>query len=172
MKKQSLFIKTVGIFLIVSILFASCASTTIIQSSPSGANLYINDEPVGKTPYNHTDTKIVGSTSIVKLELDGYEILNSSFSRNEEVDAGAIIGGLFFWIPFLWTMKYKPYHNYELIPLNQNIREGDSHQNNENKKTDTSSKAEELRELKKLLDEKLINQDEFEIEKKKILERK
>ncbi len=69
-------------------------------------------------------------------------------------------------------MKYKPYHNYELIPLNQNIREGDSHQNNENKKTDTSSKAEELRELKKLLDEKLINQDEFEIEKKKILERK
>ena len=56
--------------------------------------------------------------------------------------------------------------------MNQNIREGEPHQNNENKKTDTSSKAEELRELKKLLDEKLINQDEFEIEKKKILQRK
>jgi hypothetical protein len=38
-------------------------------------------------------------------------------ARNERVDAGAIVGGLFFWIPFLWTMQYNPSHTYEMVPL-------------------------------------------------------
>jgi hypothetical protein len=50
------------------------------------------------------------------LEKEGYEPLNTIFSRNEEVDPGAIVGGVFFLFPFLWTMKYKPTHNYELMP--------------------------------------------------------
>ncbi|MBE0655835.1 MAG: PEGA domain-containing protein, partial [Bacteroidales bacterium] len=78
---------------------------------------YINDEPLGRTPYTYTDTKIVGSTNIVRLELEGYEPLYTSFSRNEEVDPGAIIGGILVWVPFLWTMKYKPSHFYELKPI-------------------------------------------------------
>ncbi len=170
MKKHSLFLKSIAILLSFSIIFASCASTTLIQSYPSGASVYINDEPVGKTPYSHTDTKIVGSVTALRLELEGHETLYTSFSRNEEVDAGAIVGGLFLWAPFLWTMKYKPYHNYELIPFNQEVMEGDPLQSNDENKTIIVNKTEQLRELKKLLDEKIITQEEFEREKKKILE--
>jgi len=46
--------------------------------------------------------------------MEGYEDFLGSFSRDEEVDVGAIIGGIFFLFPFLWTMKYKPFHTYEL----------------------------------------------------------
>jgi hypothetical protein len=38
--------------------------------------------------------------------------------KDEEVDAGAIVGGLFLLFPFIWTMQYKPTHTYELTPSN------------------------------------------------------
>lgn len=122
---------------------------------------------VGKTPYRHSDTKIVGSTTSVRLELEGYEALNTSFSRDETVDVGAIIGGLFVLVPFLWTMKYDPIHNYELTPLSDYQ---ESRTEKLKKPITNLSKADQLRELKQLLDEKIITQEEFDREKKKILE--
>ncbi|MBN2699450.1 MAG: PEGA domain-containing protein [Bacteroidales bacterium] len=118
MKKQPLISKLIALVLAVAILVTGCTSTTIIQSIPSDARLYLNGEPVGTTPYTHSDTRIVGSTTTVELRKEGYESLYTSFSRDEEVDVGAIIGGVFFLFPFLWTMKYKPMHTYELVPMN------------------------------------------------------
>jgi hypothetical protein len=96
---------------------ASCASTTMIQSQPPGAKVFLNGEPVGVTPYAMTDTKIVGSTTMVRLEAPGYEPLNGVIARNEEFDVGACIGGVFVLFPFLWIMGYKPVHTFELHPL-------------------------------------------------------
>lgn len=116
MKKSKLLSKAISLMLAGAILFASCSSSTLIQSSPSGAKVYLNGEYAGVTPYTHTDTKIVGSSTQVRLEKEGYETLNTAFSRNEDADVGAIIGGIFFLFPFLWTMKYKPVRTYELVP--------------------------------------------------------
>lgn len=166
MKKSPNITKIVACILAGSILFSSCASSTVIQSYPSGAKVYLNNEPVGVTPYQHRDTKIVGSTTDVRLEKDGYQTLNTSFSRNEDADVGAIIGGIFLLFPFLWTMKYKPSHNYELqsgavgnqtMPVTSFIPNA------------SQSKTDQLRELKKMLDEKLINQEDYEKAKSKIL---
>lgn len=119
MKTQTMTFRAISLLLAVSFLLSGCASTTMIHSNPDGAKVYLNEELVGSTPYLHSDTRIVGSTIRVRLEKEGYESLHSSFSRNEEVDAGAIIGGIFIGIPFLWTMKYKPAHTYELVPLTE-----------------------------------------------------
>ena len=100
-----------------SVLFASCSSTTLIQTNPSGAKVYMNEEYKGVTPLSYSDTKIVGSATSVRLELEGYESLNTILSRDEAADVGAIIGGVFFLFPFLWTMKYNPLHTYELRPI-------------------------------------------------------
>ncbi|MFA5588901.1 MAG: PEGA domain-containing protein [Mariniphaga sp.] len=154
--------------LTIAILFSGCASTTLIQSLPGEAKVYIDGQPVGKTPYTHTDTKILGSTTMVKLEKEGFEDLNTSFSRTEQVDVGAIIGGLFFWIPFLWTMKYNPMHTYELMPNSKH--EQSVVKTAPTQDIQSSSKIEKLRELKQLLDEDIITQEEFEKEKTKILE--
>jgi len=136
----------------------------LIDSVPTGAKLYVNGEPVGTTPYSYSDTRIVGSTNYVRIEKEGFQTLNSSFSRDEELDIGALIGGIFVTIPFLWIMKYKPTHLYELKPLEdqKQIIENPDLKN-------TESKAERLRELKKLLDDKIITEEEFAREKKKIL---
>ena len=167
MKNQKLTTKTISLLLAGSILLTGCASTTMIQSTPDGAKVYLNGEPVGTTPYTHSDTKIVGSTTAVKLEKEGYVPLNTSFTRDEEVDVGAIIGGFFVLVPFLWTMKYKPSHTYELTPNSENNQTAIKTQTQQNQ---TKSKAERLRELKQLLDEKIITPEEYEKEKKKILD--
>ncbi len=161
--------KATSLILAGSILLASCSSTTLIQSNPTGAKVYVNDEPVGTTPYKYSDTKILGSKTDVRLEKEGYETYYASFYRNEEVDVSAIIGGLFVWVPFLWTMQYKPTHTYELTPTSEldTVKDKVLTQSFEIK-----SKANRLRELKKLLDEKVITQEEFEKEKAKILEEK
>jgi hypothetical protein len=96
---------------------ASCASTTVIQSRPSGARIYLDGQPAGVTPYTMSDTKIVGSTTMVRLEYPGYEPTTGFISRNEEVDVLALIGGLLVLVPFLWLMDYRPLHVFELRPL-------------------------------------------------------
>lgn len=116
---KKLLFKSTALLMAGIILFASCSSATLIESNPSGAKLYLNGEYAGTTPYTYSDTRIVGSSVSVRLEKEGYETLNTGFSRNEDLDAGALIGGLFVWIPLLWIMKYKPTHTYELRPLGQ-----------------------------------------------------
>lgn len=167
MKRKAIILKSVSWLLAGSILTASCTSTTLIQSTPNGAKVYLNGEPVGTTPYTYRDTKITGSTTFVKLEKDGYEPVNTFFGRDEEVDVGAIVGGVFFLVPFLWTMKYKPTHTYELKPLTEN---SNSTIPPTVPSIQSRTKAERLREVKNLLDEGLINQEDYDKEKKKILE--
>ncbi len=112
----------VSVILAVIILLPSCVSTTLIQSDPNGAKVYLDGESVGKTPYTMRDTKIIGSCTSVRIEKNGYETFNTAICRNEEADIGAIIGGIFVLVPFLWTMKYKPTHSYELTPVSNNQR--------------------------------------------------
>ena len=153
--------KTLSMYLAILILFSSCSSTTMIQSSPSGAKIYIDGQPAGTTPYKYSDTKVVGSSTSVKLVKEGYEPMNAVFIRNEKADVGAIVGGVLFLVPFLWTMEYNPTHIYELSPVLK-----------EQAQLISTSKSERIRELKFMLDEKLITQEEFTKEKKKILEEK
>jgi hypothetical protein len=146
-------VKVTALLLAAVMILPSCSSTTLIQSNPAGAKLYLNGEPMGTTPYSYSDTKIFGSTNVVKLEKEGYEALNTTFSRDEEVDAGAIIGGFFFLVPFLWAMKYKPVRTYELAPYAPERASGIVPV----KESQFSSvKAQKLRELKQLLDDKFL----------------
>jgi len=139
----------------------------MINSVPSGAKVYINGESVGTTPYLYTDTKVLGSVVNVDLVKDGYETLYTSFTRTEQVNAGAIVGWFFLLFPFLWTMEYKSTHNYELIPLPAT---GDTITTEVPGPVQVKSPTERLKELKKLLDDKLITEKEYETRKKAILE--
>lgn len=46
--KKKLFLQTTALMLAILFLFSACASTTIINSIPGGARLYIDGEPVGE----------------------------------------------------------------------------------------------------------------------------
>jgi len=161
-------IRSLSLFLAIAVLFASCSSTTLIQSSPNKAKLYLDGQFVGETPYYHTDSKIVGSSMVLKMEKEGFKPFVTTITKDEEVNVGAIIGGLFFVVPFLWTMQYQPVHNYVLNPITVEESIPTEVKTVQQPKT----KIDKLRELKQLLDDKIITQDEFEKEKAKILDMK
>ena len=167
MKKTT---RILSFFVALTILLASCSSTTLIQSNPSNAKLFIDGQHVGQTPYSHRDTKIVGSTIMLKIEKEGYQPLITTITKDEEVNVGAIVGGLFFVVPFLWTMQYQPMHHYEL--KSNSAVEKEQILDVQKIQTYQKSRVERLRELKQLLDEKIITNEEFEKEKAKILEMK
>ncbi len=106
-----------GVGAVVLATATACSSSTMIHTRPSGASLYIDDEPVGVTPYLMSDTKIVGSTTRIRAELPGYEPLQVAIQRNEKFSVGACIGGVLVLVPFLWIMGYRDSHHYELRPL-------------------------------------------------------
>lgn len=101
----------------VANLLHGCASMTIIHSEPEGAKVYADGELKGTTPLSYSDTKIVGSTTHLRLVKDGYQETSVALQRNEEFSVGACIGGVLVLVPFLWIMNYKPEHRYELTPL-------------------------------------------------------
>jgi hypothetical protein len=151
--------------LLVLVLFVvGCSSTTVIDTVPNGAKLYMNGMYKGITPYTYSDTKILGSTTQLKFEKEGFEPLVAVLKRDEKADVGAIIGGIFFLFPFLWTMEYDPMHTFEL-------RQGGATTPTQSKEIQLSgAKAEKLRELKKLFYEGLITAEDFERQKQKILD--
>lgn len=175
MKRTKLPLKVAAVLMAGIFLFASCSSTTLIQSVPSGAKVYIDGQPAGNTPYRYSDTKIVGTATDIKLEMEGYEPYKTVLVRNEQVDVGAIIGGLLVWVPFLWTMGYNSTHTYELEPFqntdNQQYIINDQQVNNSQNTAVTPEKTltEKLQELKSLLEQNLITQEDYNKAKAKLL---
>lgn len=110
-----------SVILILAIaLFSGCTSMTMIETVPSGAKIYLNDEFGGLTPYTMADTKIIGSTTTIRFEKEGYKPFTTLIQRTEEIDAAPVVCGLIFTpIWWLWAMKYKPVHTYELDPREQ-----------------------------------------------------
>ena len=96
--------------------FTGCASSTLLQTQPPGARVFLNGMPAGSTPYTLTDSNIVGSITQVHFEYPGYQPLDVVIARNEELDVGPLIAGIFFLVPLLWVMKYRANHTYQLQP--------------------------------------------------------
>jgi hypothetical protein len=106
--------KSMKSFLLTLVIFSlvSCSSSTSINITDPNAKIYVDGEYRGKGSVYHEDMKITGSTTEVMLVKDGCRPKNYVFKRNEEVDFGAIVGGIVL-VPLLWVMKYRPTRTYE-----------------------------------------------------------
>ena len=149
------------LLLVLGLFLTGCTSTTRITSEPPGATVYLNGEAVGETPYVHEDSKISFSRSNLTLSLEGYEDYHTLLVKDEEVDPGAVVGGILFYWPFIWTLGYHPNHHYILEPLNYQDVGNDL----------PRDKVKKLSELNELYKEGIIDAEELEILKDRILEK-
>ncbi|MDR0749669.1 MAG: PEGA domain-containing protein [Tannerellaceae bacterium] len=181
MRRANFSIRFLAFLMAFLMLLTGCYSSTSIVSNPDGANLYLNGKYVGQTPYRYGDTKIIASNTDVRLEKEGYNTLYTSFSRNERVNVGAIVGGLFlFGIPFFWALGYKSYHQYELsllqkAPVTTTQAKKDAspakgNASDELMKELTGSATEKLRSLKDMFKKGLISKEVYDAQRAKILE--
>ncbi len=106
---------TLAVFTFVA---TGCASTVLINSSPDGAEVFIDGQSIGYTPTSYTDSGIVFSNRQVEVHLDGYEVHRATIRRDAEINVGALLGGIFcLWPLFLWALDYPSQVNYQLRPL-------------------------------------------------------
>lgn len=164
---MKILLKSISIFILASVLLASCASTTLIKSIPPRAVVYINSERSGETPYTYSDKKIAGTPTNITLKKEGYNDFNVTLVRNEKVAGGAIIGGYLFVVPFLWIMKYKPTHTYELVPLPNYPIDTTTTPTVDN--TPKTVEGIEWLKLKTLVEEEAMTEDDFTTLKLRIL---
>ena len=95
-------------------LIYSCSSTTIIKSTDKKAQIKINGTVLGTGTAIHTDRKVAwfGKNRVV-ISKEGCADQNYIFKRNEELDVGALIFGIFLIVPLVWIMQYEAVHEYE-----------------------------------------------------------
>ena len=108
-----------AVVLAVSSLLAACAHRTRIESSPAGAEVYINDQFACRTPcmYSTPATELKEHTPI-RVERGGYETVESELQT--KILAGRIIAGFFTvgLVPlFKWPHSYHSVHRYTLRSL-------------------------------------------------------
>ena len=113
------YIRTVfGIRLMVMIwvmaILSACSSTTLIHSVPPGAKVFVDDNYIGNAPIPYRDNKVSLSNTRFRLEKDGYDTFEKEIMKDEALHGGAIIGGIFFLLPWFWVLKYNPERTYEL----------------------------------------------------------
>ena len=99
--------------LLASVTLLACTSTTHIDSSDPDAKIFVNGEYLGTGHAHYSDRKISFSSNEVKLRKEGCLPQYYTFTRNEGIDLGAIVGGYFLTFPYLWVADYKPYREYD-----------------------------------------------------------
>ncbi|MEI7802437.1 MAG: SHOCT domain-containing protein [Bacteroidota bacterium] len=160
----------IALLFTASIIFlSSCVSTTLLQTTPSGANVYVKGQNMGTTPYSYSDTKIVGSTTPISFKKDGYQDLNITLHRTEQIDiAPAVVGFFVLWPLWLWIMKYDDTHSYQL-QATEPVNSLPNNSSTNNSTNNNSNSTNELIKLKNLLDQGTITSDDFTSLKVKIL---
>lgn len=101
------------LILLAAVLCTACTSSTVIRSSDPSSRIYVNGEYMGTGEAYYSDEKVAFSRNKVEIRKEGCRTDYHSFRRSEEADIGAIVGGIFLTVPFLWVTEYKPYRNYE-----------------------------------------------------------
>ncbi len=101
------------LILLAALLASACTSSTVIRSSDPNSRIYVNGEYMGTGEAYYSDEKVAFSRNKVEIRKEGCRTDYHSFRRNEEADLGAIVGGIFLTVPFLWVTEYKPHRAYE-----------------------------------------------------------
>ncbi len=96
-----------------SVLLSGCASSTLINSIPPGAKVYVDGQYLGHAPVKQKDAAILGSFKDVVLKKDGYRDQSGTI-RKDEIRFLPLIAGIWLIIPWLWVTGYPDQYTFEL----------------------------------------------------------
>ena len=113
MKKKAT-LKITSIILGLAVLVSGCASSTVLSTTPAGADVYIQGQRRGTTPYTYSDRKIVGASTMVTFKKEGYEDYNTTIRKTKKLNVGALLSGMLLIYPWFWLLGYDRTHAYDL----------------------------------------------------------
>ncbi len=110
--------KLVVVLVLVSFLFSSCVSATNVTfyTDPAGAEVYVDNRPVGESPTSKRMTNGVWADPRVRVEAEGYKSRSTRVDKEVKV-ANLVLGLLLWWPALLWVHGPKPNQRIALSPL-------------------------------------------------------
>ncbi len=88
------------------------SSTTVIRTTPT-AKIFIDGDFRGVGSVVETNEKIVGTSTIIRIEEEGCRPQFHEIKRNERLSIKASFAGALVLLPLLWLYQYEPEHVYE-----------------------------------------------------------
>lgn len=105
--------RLIAMLCVVAIFNTSCASSTVITSTPVGAQVKIDGQPVGGTPIQFTESAVwLWTKHMVTIEAPGYQPMHTQM--NAQLSPLYLILGLLCLIPFLFVGEFNPTYHYVL----------------------------------------------------------
>ena len=161
-------LKTAGA-ITVCLATAGCAQSTLIRSLPSGALVFVNGRSVGETPVELvvSQSEFSDQTFTARLEKQGYEPAEGALRK--QVCGGRIVGGVFsLGISFIFKRPtcFSSTQTFSLTPLPADASRKDASGEPVGRPL---SVHERLERLRKMREEGLITEGEYQHYRKEIL---
>jgi hypothetical protein len=109
-RRESVGVAAFALLLLLSVLGSGCAHKTLIQTEPPGANIFIDDRPLGPSPVVYESGPFSPDSVRVRVEAEGYEVRHGKLGHTEWFLWPALLAG----IPVLGVPIGLP---FVLIPL-------------------------------------------------------
>jgi hypothetical protein len=159
---------------VLSVLFLfGCSSTTYIKTMPSGAKVYEGDALKGFTPYMHWDREAGETSRTLRLHKEGYKDKTITIKKTD-FNPLRLVAPPILALP--WIYDYPSEYVFELEKSEQTITETvqkipaasniEIHPNS----SEPSQYSQKLRELRKLKEEGLLTDKEYEQKRKAIVD--
>ncbi|MFP3960383.1 MAG: PEGA domain-containing protein [Spirochaetaceae bacterium] len=116
--------RAIAVIVLVSFGFVGCATNVTFYTKPEGAEVYVDDEPIGESPARKRMTNAVWKNPKVRAEQEGY------YPRTTNVDkeikaANLLVGILVWWPTLLWAYGPEKSQRIVLRPVEQAHDEGE-----------------------------------------------
>ena len=49
---------------------------------------------------------------MIRIEVEGYQDYVTYIEKSSHLNVGALVGGLFFVVPYAWILGYEPYYEF------------------------------------------------------------
>jgi len=153
--------------LLIVIFSSSCSTSTIIDSQPSGADIYVGRVYKGVTPYKYSTNSNNDKKLFLMLEKEGYNELDTFLIRKRDGKKNNFndILAHIFVISFDFNYTLKPKYVFNLTQFDKNTiqpKKGEI-------RSLTNSKGEKLELLRAKYNRREISKNEFFEQKRKIL---
>jgi hypothetical protein len=96
--------RVITVAVLIVFLLSSCVTHTnvTIDTDPEGADVYVDGRPIGESPADQRLSNAIWNSPRVRVEMDGYETINSEV-RKELKGVNLAIGLLLWWPALLWV---------------------------------------------------------------------
>lgn len=108
--------------ILLASLLTGCTSTTTIKSTSPHAKIYADGRYLGEGSVSYSDTKVVGSKTVIEIKKDGFQDKAATITRSGQINVGALVGGILLaptvvgLLFFLWVADYDNYYAFDLEP--------------------------------------------------------